>query len=187
MNYRLTNLLMFAAGAAVGSVVTWKLLKTKYEQIAQEEIDSVKETFSRNRELIIDEELEAKLSEHIDMEKLREDRKDYATRIAEEEYKEEEEIQEMGVPYVISPDEFGEMGEDYDTFSLTLYADGYLVNEDDEVIDDPDYVVGPEALNSFGQYEEDSVFVRDDENMCDYEILKDYRKYGEVNPDYLED
>ena len=32
----LSNIVIFAVGAAIGSAVTWKLLKTKYEQIAQE-------------------------------------------------------------------------------------------------------------------------------------------------------
>ena len=46
MNSKFINVLMFAAGAAIGSVVTWKFVKTRYEQIAQEEIDSVKQAFS---------------------------------------------------------------------------------------------------------------------------------------------
>ena len=39
--------LIFSTGVAIGSFVTWKMVKTKYERIAQEEIDSVKETFSK--------------------------------------------------------------------------------------------------------------------------------------------
>lgn len=42
----LCKILMFAVGAAVGSAVTWKFVKTKYEQIAQEEIDSVKDEYA---------------------------------------------------------------------------------------------------------------------------------------------
>ena len=45
----LSNAIMFAAGAAVGSVVTWKLIKTKYEQLVQEEIESVREVYSRDK------------------------------------------------------------------------------------------------------------------------------------------
>ena len=41
-----TNIVMFVLGAAVGSAATWYFTKKKYEQIAQEEIDSVKEAFS---------------------------------------------------------------------------------------------------------------------------------------------
>lgn len=50
MNKKLFGAIMFAVGAAVGSAVTWKLVKTKYEQIAQEEIDSVKNDLLGQRE-----------------------------------------------------------------------------------------------------------------------------------------
>ena len=46
MNCKFINVLMFAAGAAIGSAVTWKVVKTKYERIAQEEIESVKEAYA---------------------------------------------------------------------------------------------------------------------------------------------
>lgn len=47
MNKKLFNVLLFTGGAALGSLVTWKVLKIKYERIVQEEIDSVKETWAR--------------------------------------------------------------------------------------------------------------------------------------------
>jgi hypothetical protein len=43
-----------------------------------------------------------------------------------------------------------------------------------------DDVVGFESLNRFGEYEDDSVFVRNDRLKCDYEILLDRRKYSDV-------
>lgn len=42
----LCKFFLFTAGAVIGSVVTWKLVKTKYERIAQEEIDSVKKEYA---------------------------------------------------------------------------------------------------------------------------------------------
>ena len=47
MSKSMVNILIFAAGAAVGSLATWKFVETKYKRIAQEEIDSVKEVFYR--------------------------------------------------------------------------------------------------------------------------------------------
>ena len=44
--------------------------------------------------------------------------------------------------------------------------------------DEPEDIVG-DALNHFGEYEEDSVFVRSDPKRCDYEILRDLRSYAE--------
>lgn len=85
---------------------------------------------------------------------------------------------EFREPYVISPEEFGEMN-DYEKISLTYYANGILADENDEVIDDIEETVG-DALEHFGEYEDDSVFVRNEENMCDYEILFDQRNFSEI-------
>jgi hypothetical protein len=37
---------MFTAGAAIGSVVTWRIVKARYDRIIAEEIESVKEAFA---------------------------------------------------------------------------------------------------------------------------------------------
>lgn len=82
-------------------------------------------------------------------------------------------------PYVISPEEFGEF-EDYERISLSYYADQILADEDDEKVEDVDNVVGLESLAHFGEFEDDSVFVRNDRLKCDYEILLDQRTYSDV-------
>ena len=90
-------------------------------------------------------------------------------------------------PYVIPPEEFGEF-EDYERISLTYYADGVLADDNNEVVDDVEDIVG-DALDHFGEYEDDSVFVRCDERKCDYEILMDQRTFSEVadnNPHRVE-
>ena len=69
-------------------------------------------------------------------------------------------------PYVIAPEEFGEEYE-YDTISLTYYSDRVLTDDDDEIVEDVEDVVGFESLESFGEYEDDSVFVRNDRLKCD--------------------
>lgn len=46
MNKTLFGVVAFAAGAVIGSVVTLKVVKTKYEQIADEEIQSVREEYT---------------------------------------------------------------------------------------------------------------------------------------------
>lgn len=81
------------------------------------------------------------------------------------------------VPYVISPDEFDEL-DGYTPISLTYFADGVLSDENGVIIDDVEEIVG-DGLNHFGEYEEDAVYVRNDAKRCDYEILKDERKYDE--------
>ena len=73
--------------------------------------------------------------------------------------------------------------EEYEQISLTYYADGVLADENDEVIEDVEDAVGIDSLNHFGEYEDDSVFVRNDARKCDYEILLDQRTYSEVVED----
>ena len=50
MNERLTNLIIFAVGTAVGSAVTYTLLKTKFEQMAQDEIEEVRNLYLKKTE-----------------------------------------------------------------------------------------------------------------------------------------
>jgi len=84
-------------------------------------------------------------------------------------------------PYVIPPEEFGEL-HGYETISLTYYADNVLADELDELVEDVDDVVGLDSLKTFGRYEDDSVFVRNDRLKADYEILADLRNYSDVVP-----
>ena len=181
---------MFVLGAAVGSVATWQYTKKKYERIAQEEIDSVKEIFSKREsaaevEIVTPEPQTAKVGKPEE----KPDITEYAARLEREGYtnysnvsagekKEEQEAMEMK-PYVISPEEFGEF-EDYERISLSYYADQILADEDDEKVEDVDNVVGLESLTHFGEFEDDSVFVRNDKLKCDYEILLDQRTYSDV-------
>ena len=80
----------------------------------------------------------------------------------------------MEISYVIPPAECGEC--DYEVIELTYYADGVLADGRD-IIDDPEDLVGPKALSSFGEYEEDTVYVRNDARRCDYCIIKDFRNF----------
>ena len=75
------------------------------------------------------------------------------------------------------PDEFGEF-EDYTKVSLTYFADGVLADECGEIVDDVEEIIG-DGLDHFGEYEDDSVFVRSDAKRCDYEILKDLRDFSD--------
>lgn len=85
----------------------------------------------------------------------------------------------MDKPFVISPEEFGDF-DDYEKISLTYYSDQVLADDNDELVEDIEDVVGFDSLNSFGAYEDDSVFVRNNKLRCDYEILLDHRKFSDV-------
>ena len=82
-------------------------------------------------------------------------------------------------PYVIFPEEFGLLPE-YETIGLIYYEDGVLVDDDNHQIDDVENTVGRSSLNRFGEYEEDTVYVRNERRKVDYEICRDVRTYEEV-------
>ena len=163
----MNKFLVFAAGAVFGSLVTWKLTKDKYARIAQEEIDSVKEVFARRER----EEIASKPSQ--------DEINNYKKIIAEQGYTTIKEDEAVGTrPYVIPPEDFGD-DPDYKTVSLTYYADKVLTDEDNHVINPGriDDLIGEDSLTHFGEYEEDSVFVRNEKRKTDYEILLDMSNY----------
>ena len=92
----------------------------------------------------------------------------------------------MEKPYVISPEEYGEI-DDYNLYSYTYYADKVLADEYNEPIEDVDSIIGLESLKHFGEYGDDSVYVRNDELKADYEILLDDEKYEVLFPRPMED
>lgn len=188
-----THFAMFMAGATVGAAAAWLYCKRYYEQIAQEEIDSVKEVYATRKEVNVTERNEDDLEadkKKADMAKLKPDLVDYAAKLQEQGYtnysaksekpsKKEDDDSMEDKPYVISPDEYGEL-DGYDTLSLTYYADSVLADDDDEIVDNIDETVGFDFAEHFGDYEDDSVFVRNDRLKCDYEILRDNRPYSDI-------
>ncbi len=191
MNNKGVIFIAFITGIGIGSVGTWQFLKKKFEQLAQEEIDSVKKSYaSKERNAFVEVEknvingfndgiVATEKQETESIEK-------YASILKEEGYtKYSRRVEEkkgdpfMEKPYVISPEEFGEF-EEYEKISLTYYADQVLADENDELVDDVEEIVGENSLTHFGEYEEDSVFVRNDRLKCDYEILLDQREYSKV-------
>lgn len=199
MNNTLSKIIIFASGGAVGAAVCRKYFRNKYERIANEEIESVKETFLwRNTKEPIGavhsvEESNTGIEYHAKLndlgkeimernEERKADRvaaKDICTKAGYADY-EDEGDDEMDEPYVIPPEELGESG--YEVESLTYYADGVLENDLGKVFDDADIegTVGIESLTHFGEYEDDSVFVRNDKLKTDYEILADVRRYADI-------
>lgn len=188
MNNGTSLITAFVIGAAAGACLSWYALKKKYERIAQKEIDSVKSTYGKREISISDEKEESKPSASVE----KPDIAEYAALLHKEGYsrnytefatkheeKKEKKEKKVDKPYVISPEEFGEFDE-YEKISLIYYADGILADEDNELVDDADDIVGEDSLNHFGEYEEDTVFVRNDRLKCDYEIMRDERSFSDT-------
>lgn len=190
MNCKTSAMLGFLTGVTLGGAAAWYCSKERYAIIAEQEIASVKEAYAKrdvpampeksapptmlNPGKVQDKPAISEYARRVQAEGYTE----YSTTVARQEA-ETPKLTSGEVPYVISPDEFGEL-DGYTPVSLTYFADGVLADEYGVVVDDVEEIIG-DGLNHFGEYEEDSVFVRNDAKRCDYEILKDLRTFEEFS------
>lgn len=175
--------LAFALGIGVGIYGTADYFKTKYKTRADAEIEAVREAYREKKHS------EEKAENKTGKPKMALDETSSLIQpkidIPAEDIEKAREIAKKNgydaslAPYVISPDDFGSTFE-YDCVDLVYYADGVLVDENDQVVEDVEDLIGDEALEHIGEYEPDAVHVRNDEKRCDYEILVDERKWSEV-------
>lgn len=184
MNRILSNVLIFAAGAAIGSVVTWRYFKTRYElveedfEVADETVDEEEsEEDSAKEPVEVKSSLTSKppLKEYVKMVK----NLGYSDVEEANTDEDDEDVKDVYEPYIIHPEEYGEIHA-YETLSLNYYADGVLTDDLDNRIEDVESIVPADFADHYGEFEDDAVFVRNDERQCDYEILRDTRNYADV-------
>ena len=180
MNSTLNNVCIFVAGAAIGSAITWKIMKDRYEQIVREDKESMREYYERKYSVDKNEASEDETEPDDDQVAI-EDYEATLDRFGYTNYSnmENKEVDNVDRPYVIPPGEFGEL-HGYQERSLIYFKDKVLTDDDYELVEDVDDIVGLDSLNHFGEYEDDSVFVRNDRLETDYEILLDSRNYSDA-------
>ena len=178
------GLCVFGAGALVGAVVAAKAVREKYQQEAEEEIAEMREYYrekEQKRREAEEYEAVAEVKEETESE-YKEIVKDegYTNYTQYNDVKPEEKIdddvEDEWTPSIIDPEEFGE-DPSYDTATLTYFKDGVLADEVDEVMDPK--MVGEENLKIFDEFGARSIYVRNDEHMIDFEIIRDEYPYSE--------
>ena len=183
------GLLIFAAGLAVGAVAGAVLVKNKVLADAKAEIEEVREYYRESRGVVeeVEEKEEVKEVEKKEYElkdiQVKDEPKTGLTNYSQitKMYMSKDEFQSAMYddPFVIDPSEFGENPE-YDTETLTYFADGVLVDDVDDVIEEPDIVVGLENLKIFEEFGATTVYVRNDIYKTDYEIIRDDWNYSDL-------
>lgn len=183
---KLKGLLIFAAGAIAGTVAGIGMSKRHFEAIAAQEINEVRDYYRKaNKELadqLVDKTSDIKEEQAEEPEKIevnKEEKEEYdniikhGNYITTEEINDEEELfSEDDEPYIIDPSEFGNNGH-YATQTCTYFADGVLVDDVDEVIEEPETLVGNFHVDIFRDFDATSVYVRNDWMKMDFEILRD--------------
>lgn len=182
----------FALGAAAGILSGMSYFKKKFEAIADEEIESVKETYraKQRQEEPCEEQADggyaATAEEAMD---------NYRSILTEtygpSPFDEEDDVVPVdqfkmpmdervkAKPYIIDEREAGEC-EGYPIASLTYYSDYILADENDEPVDDVEGYVGADALLQLKVGPSDVVYVRNDRLGCDFEIMADLRRYADI-------
>lgn len=210
MNKKIINVLMFTAGAAIGSGVTWYVMKARYERILQEEIESVKETWAHMNQNDLDGDVSAE--EYFD------DVEDIEDAV-EEIYAEEDDFDESDmIDYaqissryrtsekkVDDADNTDNDGEGEGDCDFPYINGPYVIDPSDFADGDHDYdchcltyyadgvlandwwetldideTIGREALEHFGDVVEDIVHVRNERLKADYEVSRDPRNYADL-------
>lgn len=170
-NY-IVSALSFIVGGVLGYFTAQSLLKNKYETIAQQEIDSVKRVFKEQQ----DKKQKKKAS---DLASGKPPISDYVKQLKDLGYSKEAEVpKEEDKPVIIAPEDFGtEPG--YDSETLTYYANEVVTDERGDILEDDELeeYLGTDWKSHFGEYEDDSIHVRNPRLKMEYEVLKDLSDY----------
>lgn len=182
------------AVGALASATTWLILRRKYQEISEKEINEMRDFYKHKYESSSDGngDKEEKSTNDEDSTNAKVERhsgrypwgyeKDqdiisYSSTIHNNGY----EKQNENAPYKISADIFGTDG--YEPVSLTFYEDGVLADELNEAIYDVENTVGPNFKSWFDDADSENpycIWVRNPSRKCDYEITIDYRNFSDL-------
>lgn len=202
--------LCFVIGAVVGSVITNEVVKYKYEEKANTEIDIIRDFYeerdqkrretdgprvNEDKNRPVDEpetysrDVVTEYNKYVKLYSTPEPENDTIRPItsaeAAEKRKEAEDV--LPRPYVINPDDYGFFS-DYETVSLHYYEDGVVANDEDDVFDDYliNGTIGFEAIRYLEDNEdEEAVYVRNEELKYDYEVIREPDRFADVRPDLV--
>lgn len=187
MNRLICSAIGFVTGSVIGSAITYMILRKPMEEEFQRRVDSIKDTYRKESEKYAIKNYEKGVEEAKNKTTVEEKLKVFSTERTDytqfwkgdDSDKKDSPLKKEAKISIISPEEFGEMG--YQTINLTYFADGVLVDDRYGVMeeDELEMAVGRDSLSHFGDYEEDSVHVRNEQREIDYEILLDPRTYEE--------
>lgn len=184
MNSNLKALISFVLGGSIGATVTYFVFKKRekkimdevhgyleHREIKKEDLKQMGKNFQKGFEDGM------KSVDPIVPEMTNEDRTNYHKIISNSNYKDPHEHIR-----VIPPEEAGE-DEDFEVIELMYYADGILAYENDQIVKSPGLSVGSDFASHFGEYEDDAVYIRNDELGMEYAILRSEKTYREVIKD----
>lgn len=187
-------LVTFIAGAAVGAIAGITYVKKNYD-ISEKKEEAEKEKTSNS-------DIKESVAENEQEELIRRTNADILKSVDDPDQKKHVEsilnqytamtsmygsdtISTKSEPYKILPDQFSEF-EDYSAIELTLYSDGVITDDRDDIIDNPEELLGKSFRQLFDEGS-DELFIRNDDRCTDYAIYKDvqtFEAYDETRPHF---
>jgi len=175
-------------------------LKREYEELVQEEVESLRETAARRKGLRDDSSASKEANEKGETindslkngVKVSPNTKNHYKKMAEQ-YAGEDDIEHIrdrhnvnirpisGEPYAISLEEFSEEMDHFEKSTIYYYdEDDTLADEQEEMIQDVLAIIGPAVLDHLQQELSDVVYVRNEKMQIDYEIIVLDKSYAET-------
>lgn len=199
-----------AVGALIGGFAVKQYLEPKYRRLAEEEISDIRDYYNA-KAIVLSEKpkLEALVKElgydpgvnggptpedvdAAEVERNVFEQRDYAAENAETwDYDRERANRSSEAPYILHIDEFTENETQYEQQTYTYYeGDDVLSDENDQVVNDRDSIVGEVNLGMFGtghgSGNEHVLYVRNDRLAIDFELVRSEGKYAEEVHGFIE-
>ena len=189
--------LIFLGGVAVGAVGAWLIVKDKYKTQAEEEINSVKETFARISQEAIDKAAAAKNKPDLSIytqalakaEENKQIPEDSPWRSSIQAEEPDDEDSATGYLYEITPSEFANYTNDRTRITVTRFMDDIFVDEmygqidpkefldkDLILLDDKDPV---NPIDYIRRMPKDEICIRNFELNMDIDVYTEDRTYSD--------
>lgn len=202
----LSHTIAATAGLAIGSVVTFFIVRDKYRKIANDEIATMREYYLKREKSLEKSQDDSKKktpdSEVIESPEASEAHKklkkvpkpefvDYAAPYRLNSDEKKGVVTPTNAPkkddiYTITEKDFNES--DYEIQTLTFYADHVLADDDYNVVEDVVGNIGRDALKGFKEDKNgniaDVIYVRNERLKIDFEIIYDERSYARLAPSW---
>lgn len=172
------EVVIFAAGFVAGGLVVNKLVEKKYEDISNQEIESVKAVYHKKLEEAEKPQEEAPDNNDIPDEAAETEQtrkgtsamRTYSDIIKSSNYSSPV-TNEPDLPYVITPEAYMEPN-GYDKLACNYYNNDVLTDENDEPVEIEEIMGSRDMLDRMGEYETDTLYIRNDKTEADYEITQ---------------
>lgn len=180
VNRGLSAFCSFLVGAGLGTALAWSFAKTKYEKIADEEIESMKKVLLKDKEKDNTNSEKKKNISKVDEIVNKEGYKGQSTNYATV-YNEKKTLKNDVESYIhpIPSDEFG-LEEEYDVITLIHLVDGVLIDDMDAEVGNIEEKIGADFAKYFEETNGDTIYFKNDKYKAYYEIVQDNRSFDQV-------